>query len=178
MTIDPRATPEPAPSRWNLKHLAILIAVVAVSFAAVGVAPTVVGIAFFSPAFFMRRGQLLDVLYWVFTCYPAVALLSLYVTWITACIALGHPPRLDFDELKDNDSMVILYKLTGVFLVGTPFAFLVALIFMLARVLERSRIEMHWLARFSSLFITPVIWVIAYGLAVLDPFFALYWYMN
>jgi hypothetical protein len=179
LTIDPKATPEPVSSQWNLKHLTILIVAIVVSFAVVGVAGTIVVIAFCSPAFFARCGQRLNVLYWIGTCYPLVALLSLYVTWFAAWFALGHPPRPYFDDPREIGPIAVPYLLTGFFLLKSPYALLISLGLMVARLVHRLWIERTEFARYlAPLVITPMTWAVAYELLIWDPLYVLYWYMD
>jgi hypothetical protein len=176
MADDFVATPAKALRRWNLKHLAILIAAIAVSFAVVGVWGTVIGLAFFLPAIFARRGQRLRALYWVGNSYPFVVLLSFYVTWIAAWFALGHPPRPSLDDPKDIDLIAAPYSITCLFMFCIPFAFLGSLGLMVARFGKEVGSGSPWSV--LCLLITPLSWVAGYGLLVWDPLYVFYWFMD
>jgi hypothetical protein len=164
--------------RWNLRHLVIAIAILAVSFAVLGVAGTAVMALFFSPAAFTRPGRRMDALYWMATSYPIVCLFSLYLTWMGAWFALGHPARPSLDDPKDIDAVTVPYVLTAILLFSSPFALVISLGLMVERVVRRSRTSAHWLARSAPLLVVPLAWAIGYGFLRSDPGCVFNWYMD
>src|SRR4030095_14242465 len=75
---------------------------------------------------------------WVFSTYPILLVLSLYVTWALAWLSLGHLPRPSQDDPKYINSQVSCFHLaTWLLLLGSYIALPLNAFFILLEVVHR-----------------------------------------
>jgi hypothetical protein len=164
--------------QWNLKHLAFLIALMAVGFGVFGVAGTVLLGAVFSPVILAPRGQRRSSFYWLLACYPLFFLLGVYLTWFSAWAQLGHipvPNRNDPEVIVDT---VVPLILTWLLLATSPFVLMIGGCMTVFRVVHPSRAELHWLDRSYPLFLYPLSWGVGYGVLRWDPLKVFHWFID
>ena len=164
--------------QWNLKHLAILIAALALGFAVFGVSATVLLAIMFAPFWLDRRGRRREGFYYVMVWYPLFLVLGLYITWLTAWVLLGHVPRSSLDDPKDITYLEGPFLVTCLVWITSPFAFMIATVMTVLRVTHPSRASWHWWARSYPLFLYPTICSVSYGLLRWDPWNVLEWFMD
>jgi hypothetical protein len=155
--------------QWNLKHLASLIAVLAVGFGLLGVSATILLGILLSPMILAPRGRRRSGFYWIVTFYPIFLLIGLYFTWSVAWVVLGHRPRCNLDDPKDINPIEGPYVLTAYLVLAAPTAFLIGCGLTMSRVVRPSRAELHWFVRSYPLFLYPIVWSVGYGLLAWDP---------
>jgi hypothetical protein len=164
--------------RWNIKHLAILIALLAVGFGVFGVAGTFLVAAIFSPVLLTARGQRRAGFYRMFTYYPFCLLLGLYLTWFAAWAVLGRIPRCIADDPKDINGIELPLVLTSMVLFTSPFAFVIGSFETIFLVVDPSRSKLQWFRRSYPLFLFPIVWGVGYGLLYWDPLNVLEWFVD
>jgi hypothetical protein len=163
---------------WKLKHLAGLIAVLAVGFAVVGIAGTALGFALCLPGMLAPPGRRLAALYWVAACYPMLILLSIHLTWLGAWCALGHPPRPSLDDPEDIGPIAVPYALTAILLFGAPIALVAAVGLTIGRIVRRIIDRAGRAYSAVLLGVVPLSWFVGDALLQWDPLHIVYWYMD
>ncbi len=164
--------------RWNIKHLAILIALLAVGFGVVGVAGTVLLGIIVSPFLLAPRGRRRSGFYWVLVGYPLFLVLGLYGTWLTSWVVLGRVPRYLLDDPKQINYLEGPFDVTLLVLVTSPPAWVVGFIMTLLRTLDPSRLERNGLLQSFWLLLILLYYGAVFGLLRWDPFRVLEWFLD
>ena len=131
----------PIKARYQLWQIMLAIAALAGLFALLGVAfATAIVIlvgALMLPIFLARPGRRPRAAAWTGALYPLLWLASLYATWFTAWLVLGHRPRSSLDDPKFISPLVeVPYIATFLCLVGSPYVLGLSFFLMLAHVGE------------------------------------------
>jgi hypothetical protein len=125
-----------------------------------------------------RLGELkgLGAVAWVFSTYPVVIVLSLYITWALAWLSLGHIPRPSQDDPKHINSLVSCFHVATVLLllgsyVALPVNALVILLEVGHRVLQR---------RWNVLLVAASVlsWLCLFFIMLYDPGKIAYWFFD
>jgi hypothetical protein len=165
----------------------LAVAILAGLFAVFGVigsisVAVVLGVIFL-PILLAGPGRRLRAAAWVGSIYPLFLPCSLYATWFTAWLVLGHRPRSSLDDPKFISPLVdIPYAFTFLFGMSMPFSLFVSISLMLAYVaqgIERKRMS-PW--RGAALMFVPVatwlsVWAIL-GRGLLGTGYIIEWYMD
>jgi len=118
---------------------------------------------------------------WVCLVYPWLPLASLYLTWVAAWIALGHPPRPSLDDPKSiSDLVSLLHNLTWTLLFSIlPGLIACALLIVWGIVLALKEGGKDHASRVSKLVLIPgLAWGFAYAFLRLDPGGVFNWFAD
>lgn len=131
--------------QFRLWQVMLAIAVLAGLFALVGVRAAVailtVALLVVFPVVHAAPRRKLVTAAWVASLYPMLLLGSLYATWFTAWMVLGHRPRFSLDDPKFISPIVsVLHDVTVILTMGLTFAFLSTLVLSAACIPPRSRL--------------------------------------
>jgi hypothetical protein len=135
----------PTKARYQLWQIMLAIAVLAGLFAVFGVtgatAIVVLTGVLLTPILLAGSGRKLRAAAWVASLYPLFLLASLYATWFTAWLVLGHRPLAFYDAPRKLISPVfqVPYSSTILLVVGTPFSLLLGISLALAETVQSVR---------------------------------------
>jgi len=117
---------------------------------------------------------------WVFAGFPVVALTSVYVTWLTAWLALGHRPRPSLDDPKSIGLVVeINYMISLLLLICSVPALGLCVCFVSNEVVRFPRHKQARVASVAALAGFAVISLIyTYSMLAADPGRVFYWFMD
>jgi hypothetical protein len=149
-----------SPPCWKIKHLAILIAVLAVGFGLLGIASTIL----LGPS-----GSKLSRLFWLGAWFPLLTLIALYLLWIDGWVVLGHPPRPIFDDPKDIELDSGIGMVWVLFFITSPWVSATTLGFAITRIIDPSFANRHWTIRYRRLYLMLFIGVLSLSLFIWDP---------
>ncbi|MHB1559731.1 MAG: hypothetical protein ACYC61_19965 [Isosphaeraceae bacterium] len=124
--------------RYRLWHFMLAVAGLAVLFAALGVTTTaavlIVAGMIGLPVLVVGRGRRSAALAWICLIYPMLCLGSLYTTWFTAWLVLGHRPRVSLDDPKFISPIVdVPFMATFLLLMGIPLAMVCGLVLLVGQ---------------------------------------------
>ena len=124
-------------TRYQLWQIMLAIAVLAGLFAGFGVtgglAIAILSGVIVFPIRLAGQGSRLRAAAWVASLYPLLLLASLYGTWFTAWVVLGHRPRSSLDDPKFISPVVeVPYGCTFLSLITMPFSLFVSIPLMTA----------------------------------------------
>ncbi len=127
-----------ASGRYRLWHFMLGVAVLAVLFAALGVttavAVLIVAGVIGLPVLLAGRGRRSVALAWICWIYPMLCLGSVYTTWFTAWLVLGHRPRVSLDDPKFISPIVdVPFMTTFLLLMGIPLAMVCGLVLLVGQ---------------------------------------------
>ena len=180
-------------ARYQLWQIVLAIAVLAGLFAIFGVTGAVAFIVvigvLLTPILLAGPGGGLRAAAWVASCYPLFVLASLYATWITAWLVLGHRPRLSLDDPKSISPVVeVPYLSTFLFSRGLPLSVLFWMPLALADSFLSAPLERKhpsrmfaWLRLFAWVLVTLPTWAFSFAILrwnLLGARYVLEWYFD
>jgi hypothetical protein len=160
----------------RLWHIMLAIAVIAGLFAAFGVIGTIailmVGSVLVGPVILARPGYKFPAFAWVATLYPLLLVASIYATWFTAWIVLGHQPRMSLDDPKFISPIGdVPLTATYLLMLGAPGAFVLCVLIALAFVAQGVGRDGVHPAKACARLLAPVVsWVSPFLLSSSDLF--------
>jgi hypothetical protein len=177
----------PGKARYQLWQSMLAIAVLAGLFAAFGVTGGVaIGIVagvILLPILRARPGHRLRAAVWVSSLYPLLIVFSLYATWFTAWVVLGHRPRSSLDDPKFISPIVdVPYISTFVLMLGAPFSLISSWLLMLFYIAQNNEWRPELPGRRAALIFVPIlVWILVFAIGGSGLFGIGYiteWYMD
>jgi hypothetical protein len=154
------------------------VAAAAVTMAWIGVVEAIALVAMaaiaLSPIPCAPPGHRLDVALWAIALLPAMGLVSLYASWVTAWCVLGHRPRVYLDDPKYLSPLVAVPHFMAWFsFIAWPFSLGAG--FTLAAV---SAAQRRWRSVVYPLVLLPLAWLSAIVTIRADPLDILDWFFD
>jgi hypothetical protein len=147
----------PKLSRWNLKDLMILTALLAVVMAVFGVVGTVILAGMAAPVWLASRGRRLASVFWVGAVYPwfLVPLCFAFESWLEpiSCSSV-------FSSGSGESAFSGTYLLLWILIFSMPIVFVAMLFLSLSRVRDHSRIDWNKFVQVYEFFVFPLIWML------------------
>jgi hypothetical protein len=110
------------------------------------------------PILLARPGYRICAAAWVSSLYPLLLLFSLYATWFTAWLVLGHRPRSSLDDPKLISPLVeVPYKMTYLLMQSSPFSLRASILLMLVHVVHSIWRRKILPGRVAALMLAPVL---------------------
>lgn len=173
--------------RYALWQIMLAVAALAVLFAQFGVTgalPIVIVVgATALPILLAGHGNRLMAAAMAGSLYPLLLPCSLYATWFTAWLVLGHRPRSSFDDpLSISPIVNILYLFTFIFVKTVPLSLFISIPLVIGYIVRRVRQRGMSLRGVAAWALLPVmLWasVLAIlGLGLLGSDYVLMWYFD
>jgi len=172
--------------RWNLKHVLVAVAALAMMFAVLGVGEavgaSVLGTAFIAPIVRAQSGRRIKAAAWVASLHPIYLLISLHVTWITAWYVLGHRPRISFDDPKFIGAAVDCpYIATAILLISLPFSFLGFIVLNMIDLCSTRPMNREVEPRIidkAAILLRSLVWIAGFLILRIDRFKVFDWFLD
>jgi hypothetical protein len=162
-------------AQFTIGRLMVAVAFIAVLLAwldpRAAVALIGLGLVVIIPAAIAPSGRRIEIASWASALQPAIILLYLYATWITAWCALGHRPRPSLDDPKFISPIVEVPYVMFAFSLFFGWLICACTGLLLAVICCARRST-------SPLVAVLLAWLAGYLALMWDPLDVLYWYMD